>query len=204
MQRIKVVVTGAAGQISYSLLFRIASGEVFGKQTPIELRLLEIPQALKAAEGTALELLDCGFSALESINCFDTPEKAFEGANWAILVGSKPRGPGMERGDLIRENGPIFIQQGKALLRADSNIRTIVVGNPCNTNALIALSHCQEIPARQFSAMTMLDENRARAQLAHYTQQPVDSVKNMFIWGNHSTTMFPNFEDAVIEKKTSH
>lgn len=197
-QPIKVAVTGAAGQIGYSLLFRIASGEVFGKDTPVKLHLIELPQALKAAEGTAMELYDCGFSSLAGVEIFDSPEKGFDGINWALLVGSKPRGPGMERADLIRDNGPIFVAQGKALARAASDVRVVVVGNPCNTNCLIALHNCKDVPAHRFSAMTMLDENRARAQLALKSGQPMGEVTNLAIWGNHSPTMFPNFEHAKI------
>ena len=176
---VRVAVTGAAGQIGYSLLFRIASGEVFGKDTPVELSLVELPQAVKAAEGTAMELLDCGFSSLSKVDIYDNPAAGFEGVNWALLVGSKPRGPGMERNDLIRENGPIFVSQGKALAKAASDVRCVVVGNPCNTNALIAQHNCREVPANRFSAMTMLDENRARAQLAMKAGVGVGEVSNL-------------------------
>jgi len=195
---VKVAVTGAAGQIGYSLLFRIASGEVFGPNKKVRLSLVELPVALKAAEGTAMELEDCGFAALDGIDINDNVEKGFDGTNWALLVGSKPRGPGMERNDLIRENGPIFSTQGRALNRAASDVRVIVVGNPCNTNALIALHNCKEIPATQFSAMTMLDENRAKAQLAQKAGVGVGEIKKMAIWGNHSSTMVPDFENATI------
>ncbi|MEZ4742834.1 MAG: malate dehydrogenase [Bdellovibrionota bacterium] len=198
---VRVAVTGAAGQIGYSLLFRIASGEVFGPDQPVHLNLLELPQAVKAAEGTAMELLDCGFSTLHGIDCMDNVEKGFDGVHWALLVGSKPRGPGMERNDLIRANGPIFVSQGKALCKAASNVRVVVVGNPCNTNALIAQHNCKEIPATQFSAMTMLDQNRARAQLALKAGVGVGEVKNLVVWGNHSSTMYPDFENATISGK---
>lgn len=198
---VRVAVTGAAGQIGYSLLFRIASGEVFGKDTPVELSLVELPQAVKAAEGTAMELLDCGFSSLSKVDIYDNPAAGFEGVNWALLVGSKPRGPGMERNDLIRENGPIFVSQGKALSKAASDVRCVVVGNPCNTNALIAQHNCREVPANRFSAMTMLDENRARAQLALKASVGVGEVSNLAIWGNHSSTMVPDFENALISGK---
>ena len=151
-QPVRVAVTGAAGQIGYSLLFRIASGELFGPDTPVHLNLVELPQAVKAAEGTAMELDDCGFSTLAGIDIHDSPESGFEGVNWALLVGSKPRGPGMERNDLIKENGPIFVAQGKALAKAASDVRCVVVGNPCNTNALIAQHNCREVPATRFSA----------------------------------------------------
>ncbi len=198
---VRVAVTGAAGQIGYSLLFRIASGEVFGKDTPVELSLVELPQAVKAAEGTAMELLDCGFSSLSKVDIYDNPAAGFEGVNWALLVGSKPRGPGMERNDLIRENGPIFVSQGNALSKAASDVRCVVVGNPCNTNALIAQHNCREVPANRFSAMTMLDENRARAQLALKAGVGVGEVSNLAIWGNHSSTMVPDFENALIGGK---
>jgi len=198
---IKVAVTGAAGQIGYSLLFRIASGEVFGKDQPVHINLVELPQAIKAAEGTAMELLDCGFSTLSGVECTDTPDKGFDGVNWALLVGSKPRGKGMERSDLIKGNGPIFVSQGKALAKAASNVRVVVVGNPCNTNALIAQHNCREIPATQFSAMTMLDENRAIAQLAMKAGVGAGDVKNLTVWGNHSSTMYPDFENATINGK---
>jgi malate dehydrogenase len=198
---VRVVVTGAAGQIGYSLLFRLASGEVFGPNTPVYLNLVELPQAVRAAEGTAMELIDCGFSTLAGVECTDDINKGFTGVNWALLVGSQPRGPGMERSDLIRANGPIFVNQGKALNRAAKNVRVVVVGNPCNTNALIAQHNCREIPATQFSAMTALDENRARAQLALKAKVPVGKVTNLAIWGNHSTTMYPDFENAKIDGK---
>ncbi len=198
---VRVAITGAAGQIGYSLLFRIASGELFGPDTPVHLNLVELPVAIKGAEGTAMELEDCGFSTLASINIHDSPEKGFEGVNWALLVGSKPRGPGMERNDLIRENGPIFVQQGRALARAASDVRAVVVGNPCNTNALIAQHNCREVPANRFSAMTMLDENRARAQIALKAKVNVGQVTNLAIWGNHSSTMVPDFENAKIGGK---
>ncbi|MCX6131689.1 MAG: malate dehydrogenase [Proteobacteria bacterium] len=198
---VHVAVTGAAGQIGYSLLFRIASGELFGPDTPVRLHLVELPPAIKAAEGTAMELEDCGFATLDGVDIFDDPSKGFEGINWALLVGSKPRGPGMERNDLIRDNGPIFIAQGRALARAASDVRIVVVGNPCNTNALIAQHNCREVPATRFSAMTMLDENRARAQLALKAGVNVGQVKNLAIWGNHSSTMVPDFDNALIGNK---
>ena len=197
---VKVAVTGAAGQIGYSLLFRIASGEVFGNRK-VRLRLLELPAAIKAAEGTAMELEDCGFSALDGIDISDDPNKVFDGVHWGLLVGSKPRGPGMERNDLIKENGPIFVATGKALNRAAKNVHVVVVGNPCNTNALIAQHNCRDIPPTQFSAMTMLDENRARAQIAIKAGVNVGQVTNLAIWGNHSSTMYPDFENAKIGGK---
>jgi malate dehydrogenase len=197
---VKVAVTGAAGQIGYSLLFRLASGEVFGNKK-VRLKLLELPAAIKSAEGTAMELEDCGFGALDGIDISDDPNQVFDGVHWALLVGSKPRGPGMERNDLIKENGPIFVATGKAINRAASNVHVAVVGNPCNTNALIAQHNCREIPPSQFSAMTMLDENRARAQLAIKAGLNVEHVSNLAIWGNHSSTMYPDFENAKISGK---
>ncbi len=198
---VHVAVTGAAGQIGYSLLFRIASGEVFGGDTPVHLHMIELPGAVKGAEGTAMEIEDCAFPTLASINIFDNPEKGFEGINWALLVGSKPRGPGMERNDLIKENGPIFVQQGRALAKAASDVRIVVVGNPCNTNALIAQHNSRDVPANRFSAMTMLDENRARHQIAVKAKVNVGAIKNLGIWGNHSSTMVPDFENASIDGK---
>lgn len=201
MKQVNVAVTGAAGQIGYSLLFRLASGEVFGKGVKVNLSLLELPQAVKAAEGTAMELDDCAFESLGTINCYDDPAQAFSGSDWALLVGSKPRGPGMERGDLIKSNGPIFVGQGKGLSKANNGVRVVVVGNPCNTNALIAQHNCREIPARQFSAMTALDENRAKAQVAQKAGVDISRVSNLTIWGNHSSTMVPDFENCHIDGK---
>lgn len=198
MKTVKVAVTGAAGQIGYSLLFRLASGEVFGPNVKVDINMLELPVAMKGAEGVAMELMDCAFSTCGEVNCYDNPDQAFDGVNWALLVGSKPRGPGMERGDLIKTNGPLFVAQGKALCKASSDLRAVVVGNPCNTNALIALSHCKEIPGTHFSAMTALDENRAKAQLAAKAGVSVADVKRLAIWGNHSSTMYPDFESALI------
>ena len=197
---VKVAVTGAAGQIGYSLLFRLASGEVFGKDTQVQLQLLELPAAMKAAEGTAMEIDDCGFPSLAGITISDTAEQAFDGINWALFVGSKPRGPGMERNDLIRDNGPIFVSQGKALSRAAKDVRIVTVGNPCNTNALIAQHNCRDVSPTRFTAMTMLDENRAKAQLAKKAGCNVGDI-NLAIWGNHSSTMFPDFENGSISGK---
>ena len=196
---IRLAVTGAAGQIGYSLLFRLASGEVFGKETKVHLNLIELPGAMKAAEGTAMELDDCAFECLSGVDCFDSCTQGFENINWALMVGSKPRGPGMERQDLIKSNGPIFVSQGKALSRANSDVRIVVVGNPCNTNALIALNNSCDIPPDRFSAMTSLDENRAKAQLAKKACVDVSDISNVTIWGNHSTTMYPDFENVQIK-----
>lgn len=198
---VKVAVTGAAGQIGYSLLFRIASGELFGPDTKVILSLLEIPPAMKALEGVAMELDDCAFENLAGIEMNSDAAKGFDGVNWALMVGAKPRGPGMERNDLIRENGPIFTGQGKALARGASDVRAMVVGNPCNTNALIAAKNADGIPMDRFSAMTMLDHNRARTQLAQKAGVSVDQVRNMTIWGNHSATQYPDFYNATIGGK---
>jgi len=195
---LKVAVTGAGGQIGYSLIFRIASGELFGPDTRVELSLLEIPQALAALDGLAMELEDCAFPTLSKINCYDDPNAAFDGANWVLMVGSKPRGPGMERGDLIRENGPIFTGQGKAMLKSAADVRGVVVGNPCNTNCLIAAANAKGLPMNRFSAMTRLDENRARNQLAAKAGVDISAVTNMTIWGNHSATQYPDFYNAKI------
>lgn len=195
---VKVAVTGAAGQIGYSLVFRIASGELFGPDTKVILSMLEIPQAVKALEGVAMELNDCAYPTLAGIEISDDVNKGFDGANWAILVGAKPRGPGMVRGDLIRENGPIFTGQGKALARGASDVRCVVVGNPCNTNCLIAANNADGVPNNRFSAMTMLDENRARNQLAMRAGVPISDVQKMTIWGNHSATQYPDFFNATI------
>lgn len=190
---VKVAVTGAAGQIGYSLLFRIASGSLFGPDTPVELRLLEITPALKALEGVVMELDDCAFPTLAGVQIGDDPTKVFDGVNFALLVGARPRGPGMERGDLLEANGGIFAPQGKALndVAAD-DIRVVVTGNPANTNALIAQSNAPDIPASRFSALTRLDHNRAISQLAAKTGAPVTEIKKMTIWGNHSATQYPD------------
>lgn len=199
---IKVAVTGAAGQIGYALLPRLASGEVFGQDTRIVLKLLEIPPAMKALEGVVMELHDCAFPLLDDIVLTDKPETAFDGVNWALLVGSKPRGPGMERGDLIRENGPIFVGQGQALsARAADDVRVLVVGNPANTNCLIAMHNAKDIPKERFSAMTRLDQNRAKAQLAQKAGVKVTDVTKVTIWGNHSATQYPDTENARIKGK---
>ncbi len=197
---VKVAVTGAAGQIGYALLPRLASGAVFGPDVRVSLHLLEITPALKALEGVVMELDDCAFGLLDDIVITDDIGTAFDGVNWALLVGSKPRGKGMERGDLIRENGPIFVGQGKALGRAAADVRTLVVGNPANTNCLIAMhhGHMAGVPKERFHAMTRLDENRAQAQLAKKAGVKVADVSNMAIWGNHSATQYPDAENARI------
>lgn len=201
VRTVKVAVTGAAGQIGYAILPRLASGEVFGRDVRISLHLLEITPALKALEGVVMELDDCAFPLLDDIAITDRAEVAFDGVNWGLLIGSKPRGPGMERGDLIRENGPIFVGQGRALARAAADVRVLVVGNPANTNGLIAMTHGHEagIPRDRFHAMTRLDQNRAQAQLANKAGVKVASVTNMAIWGNHSATQYPDAENARIE-----
>jgi malate dehydrogenase len=196
---VKVAVTGAAGQIGYSILFRIASGAMLGAGTPIALRLLEIAPALKAAEGTAMELSDCAFPLLSSIDISDDPGVAFDGVNVALLVGARPRGPGMERGDLLAANGGIFKPQGEALnARAADDVRVLVVGNPANTNALIAMSHAPDVPRERFSAMMRLDHNRAKAQLAAKAGVGVGDVTNMTVWGNHSATQYPDILHAKV------
>ncbi|TDI94937.1 MAG: malate dehydrogenase [Caldithrix sp.] len=197
--KVRITVTGAAGQIGYAMLFRLASGQVFGPDTKIDLHLLEITPVLPALEGVVMELEDCAFPLLENIVVTDSPETAFDGVNWALLVGSKPRGKGMERGDLIRDNGPIFVGQGKALAaKAADDVRVLVVGNPANTNCLIAMNNAREIPRERFCAMTRLDQNRAMAQLAQKAGVSVKDVTNMTIWGNHSATQFPDAENAKI------
>ncbi len=199
-ESVKVAVTGAAGQIGYSLLFRLASGEVFGPTTKITLQLLEITPALPALNGVVMELNDCAFPLLENIVVTDNPEVAFNGVNWALLVGSKPRSKGMERGDLIRENGPIFVGQGKGLDKAADDCRVLVVGNPANTNCLIAM-HNSKLPNERFAAMTHLDQNRAYSQLAEKAGVTVNDVSNVTIWGNHSATQYPDAENAKINGK---
>jgi malate dehydrogenase len=194
-----VTVTGAAGQIGYALLFRIASGQLLGPDEKIDLRLLEIPDAVRAAEGTALELQDCAFPLLASTEIYDDPVKAFDGVELALLVGARPRTKGMERADLLEANGQIFKPQGEALnAGAAENVRVLVVGNPANTNALIALSNAPDIPSDRFSAMTRLDQNRAVAQLAAKLEVGVEDVQDLVVWGNHSPTMFPDLFNAKV------
>lgn len=198
-QTVNVTVTGAAGQIGYALLFRIASGAMLGTGTKVRLRLLEVPQAVKAAEGTAMELEDCAFPLLAGIDIFDDAKAAFDGANVGLLVGARPRGAGMERGDLLAANGGIFGPQGKAInAGAADDIRVLVVGNPANTNALIAAAHAPDVPAERFTAMMRLDHNRALAQLAAKSGVGVDEVRNVTIWGNHSAKQYPDIAHATI------
>lgn len=197
---VRVTVTGSAGQIGYALVFRIASGQMFGPATPVELRLLEITPALGALEGVAMELDDCAFPLLSGIELTDNPAVAFDGTNVACLVGAKPRGPGMERADLLKDNGKIFTGQGEAIAaNAASDVKIAVVGNPANTNALIASANAQGVPLERFTAMVRLDENRAKSQLAKRAGVDVSDVTNLAIWGNHSPTMFPDFENAKIQ-----
>ncbi|WP_157252375.1 malate dehydrogenase [Nonomuraea typhae] len=199
---VKVTVTGAAGQIGYALLFRIASGQLLGADVPVKLSLLEIPQAVKAAEGTAMELDDCAFPLLSGIEITDDPNVAFDGANVALLVGAMPRKAGMERGDLLGANGGIFGPQGKAINdHAAGDIKVLVVGNPANTNALIAQRNAPDVPAGRFTAMTRLDHNRALSQLAAKLQVPVTEIKKMTIWGNHSATQYPDLFHAEVGGK---
>ncbi|MGZ4268079.1 MAG: malate dehydrogenase [Solirubrobacteraceae bacterium] len=194
-----VTVTGAAGQIGYALLFRIASGQLLGPDEQVNLRLLEIPQAVKATEGTAMELDDCAFPLLSSIDIFDDAKAAFDGANIAMLVGARPRTKGMERADLLEANGGIFKPQGEAInAGAADDIKVLVVGNPANTNALIAQSNAPDVPRERFTAMTRLDHNRAIAQLAKKTGAVVSDITNMGVWGNHSPTMYPDLFNAKV------
>jgi malate dehydrogenase len=201
---VNVTVTGAAGQIGYALLFRIASGQLLGPDTPVRLRLLEITPALKAAEGTAMELDDCAFPLLAGIDISDDPRVAFDGANVALLVGARPRTKGMERGDLLEANGGIFKPQGEAINAvAADDIRVLVVGNPANTNALIAQSHAPDVPASRFTAMTRLDQNRAVSQLAKKLDVTVNDIKKLAIWGNHSATQYPDLFHAEVNGKSA-
>jgi malate dehydrogenase len=196
---VRVTVTGAAGQIGYALLFRIASGQMFGPDTPVQLRLLEITPALSALEGVAMELDDCAFPLLAGIELTDSAETAFDGANLACLVGAKPRGPGMERADLLKDNGAIFTGQGRAIASSGADdIKIAVVGNPANTNALIASANADGVPLERFTAMVRLDENRAKTQLAQKAGVSVAEVTNLAVWGNHSPTMVPDVDNARI------
>jgi malate dehydrogenase len=196
---VNVTVTGAAGQIGYALLFRIASGQMLGPDTPVRLKLLEIPDAVKAAEGTALELFDCAFPLLDGIDVYDDAKQAFDGCNVALLVGARPRTKGMERADLLEANGGIFKPQGEAIAAgAADDIKVLVVGNPANTNALIAMSNADGVPSERFTAMTRLDHNRAVAQLAEKTGAAVSDITHMAVWGNHSPTMYPDLFNAKV------
>ncbi len=202
---IRVAVTGAAGQIGYALLFRIASGEMLGKDQPVTLQLLELPQAQKALQGVKMELDDCAFPLLSNVICSDDPNVAFKDAQVILLVGARPRGPGMERKDLLTENAKIFTAQGEAIGKnADPNVKVLVVGNPCNTNAYIAMKTALKfgrVKARNFTAMLRLDHNRALSQLSVKTGKPVGTFKNLTVWGNHSPTMYPDFRFATADGK---
>src|SRR5687767_5729728 len=200
MAKTTVTVTGAAGQIGYALLFRVASGQLLGEDVPVKLRLLEITPALKAAEGTAMELDDCAFPLLQGIDITDDPNVAFDGANVGLLVGARPRTKGMERGDLLEANGGIFKPQGQAInAHAADDIKVLVVGNPANTNALIAQAHAPDVPAQRFTAMTRLDHNRALSQLAEKSGVGVGRIDKVTIWGNHSATQYPDVFHATID-----
>jgi malate dehydrogenase len=196
---VRVTVTGAAGQIGYSLLFRIASGQLLGPDQPVDLRLLEIPPAMGALEGVAMELIDCAFPLLANLDLHDDPNDAFDGVNIALLVGSRPRTKGMERAELLSENGKIFTVQGKALNdHAAADVKVLVVGNPANTNCLIAMNNAPDVPRERFTSMMRLDHNRAVAQLANKVEAPVTDVTQMGVWGNHSPTMYPDLFHAQI------
>jgi malate dehydrogenase len=199
---VKVTVTGAAGQIGYAILFRIAAGEMLGKDTPVELSLLEIPDAVKAAEGTAMELEDCAFPLLRKIDVSDQALDAFDATKIALLIGARPRTKGMERADLLEANGQIFKPQGEAISKkAAADVKVLVVGNPANTNALIAKSHAADVPEERFTAMMRLDHNRAIAQLANKVRVGVDLITRMTVWGNHSPTQYPDLTHALVEGK---
>ena len=202
---IKVAVTGAAGQIGYALVFRIASGEMFGPEQPLVLHLIEIPSVLSALAGVVMELQDCAFPLLESVVRTADLDEGFRDINWALLVGSVPRKAGMERKGLLGINGKIFVGQGQAIEKnAAADVRVFVVGNPCNTNCLIAMNNAKEIPRDRWFAMTRLDENRARAQLAHKAGVEIGRVTNMTIWGNHSSTQYPDFYNARIGNRPAN
>jgi malate dehydrogenase len=197
---VNVTVTGAAGQIGYAILFRIAAGEMLGRETEVRLRLLEIPDALKAAEGTAMELDDCAFPLLRGIEVTDDPTEAFDGVNIGMLVGARPRSKGMERADLLEANGGIFKPQGEAInSHAADDVKVLVVGNPANTNCLIAMSHAPDVPRERFTAMMRLDHNRAIAQVANKLERPVTDIKRMTVWGNHSPTQYPDLVNALVD-----
>ena len=202
---IKVAVTGAAGQIGYSLVFRVASGALFGLDQPVSMHLIEIPAVLDALNGVVMELHDCAFPLLHSVVPTADLDEGFRDVNWALLVGSVPRKAGMERKDLLGINGKIFVGQGKAIEKnAAADVRVLVIGNPCNTNCLIAMNNAREVPADRWFAMTRLDENRARAQLAHKAGVEITRVTKMTIWGNHSSTQYPDFHNARIDGKPAN
>lgn len=202
--RVRVTITGAAGQIGYALIFRIASGQMFGPKTEVELHLLELEQALPALRGVAMELDDCAFPLLKKVLCTSDADEAFTGTNWCLLVGSVPRKKGMERAELLGINGKVFTAQGQAIGRkAAKDVRIFVVGNPCNTNCLIAMHNAPNIPQERFFAMTMLDENRARAQLAKKAGVAIEKVTQTVVWGNHSAKQFPDFYNAKIDGKSA-
>ncbi|MEN8821512.1 MAG: malate dehydrogenase [Abyssibacter sp.] len=197
---VRVAITGAAGQISYSLAFRIAAGDMLGKDQPVILQLLEIPPAMDALKGVVMELNDCAFPLLAGIEATDNPEVAFKDADFALLVGARPRGPGMERADLLQANAAIFSVQGKALNdHASRDVRVLVVGNPANTNALIARENAPDLDHRQFTAMMRLDHNRALSQLAEKTGQSINTIENMVVWGNHSATQYPDLHQCTVD-----
>ncbi|MES2123020.1 MAG: malate dehydrogenase [Chlamydiota bacterium] len=201
---VRVAVTGAAGQIAYSILFRIAAGEMLGRDQPVALHLLEVPEALESLKGVAMEIEDCAFPLVKEVKMGSDPFEVFSGVNIALLIGSKPRGPGMERKELLNDNGKIFIAQGKALNeKAASDALVFVVGNPCNTNCLIAMHHAPKVPKNRFFAMTRLDQNRATALLAQRCKAEISAVKNVAIWGNHSSTQVPDFTNARIHGKAA-
>jgi malate dehydrogenase len=201
-QAVNVAITGAAGQIGYALAFRVASGQMFGADQPVNLHLLEIPQALPGLQGVAMELDDCAFPTLNNVIATDDAKVAFKSCNAAMLVGARPRGPGMERKDLLLANAQIFSAQGKALNEvADRNVKVLVVGNPANTNALIARANARDLNPRNFTAMTRLDHNRALAQLAHKTGTHITQIRKMIIWGNHSATQYPDVSHATVDGK---
>ena len=198
----RIAISGGGGQIAYQLLFRIASGQILGPDQPVSLSLLEIPQALPSLEGVKMELNDCAFPLLHDIKVTADPYEAFNEVEYALLVGAKPRGPEMERGDLLRDNGKIFVEQGKALNdAAHPDVKVFVVGNPCNTNCLIALCHAPKLSRKNFYAMTRLDQNRASFFLAQKAQVPITDISNVIIWGNHSSTQVPDFFHARIKDK---
>lgn len=204
MKQVKVVVTGATGQVAYALLPRIAAGEMFGPDTDVDLRLSDIPQMIDKAKGVVMELEDGAYPLLSRVSASADRAESHGDADWVLLVGSVPRGPGMERGDLIRKNGPIFVDEGKAIAeRAAKSVRVVVVGNPCNTNCLIARANAKSIPDDRWSAMTRLDQNRARSLLAKKAGVQVKDVRKLVIWGNHSATLYPDFTNASVGGKTA-